>query len=105
MTKFTRRDFVKTVAAASALPLIGASAQAAEPFKVAFIFDEEESAPSHATVLGGGELDRAHGTGTAIYNSSCSTVSVDCEYAGSVDIATSDIACGRNHTIGIEILT
>jgi basic membrane protein A len=38
MTKFTRRDFVKAVGAASALPLIGASAQAAEPLKVGFIF-------------------------------------------------------------------
>ena len=38
MTKFTRRDFVKAVGAASALPLLGASAQAAEPFKVGFIF-------------------------------------------------------------------
>jgi basic membrane protein A and related proteins len=38
VSKFTRRDFVKAAAAASTLPLIGASAIAAEPLKVGFIF-------------------------------------------------------------------
>ena len=38
MSKFTRRDFMVSAAAASALPLMGASAIAAEPLKVAFIY-------------------------------------------------------------------
>ena len=38
MSKFTRRDFMVSAAAASALPLMGASASAAEPLKVAFIY-------------------------------------------------------------------
>ena len=38
MSKFTRRDLMKAVAAASALPLLGQSASAADPLKVGFIF-------------------------------------------------------------------
>jgi simple sugar transport system substrate-binding protein len=38
MSKFTRREFMATAAAASTLPLIGATANAAEPLNVAFIY-------------------------------------------------------------------
>jgi simple sugar transport system substrate-binding protein len=38
MGNFTRRDFVKAAAAASALPILGRPAFAADPLKVAFIF-------------------------------------------------------------------
>jgi len=38
MGNFTRRDVMKAVAAASALPLLGQSASAADPLKIGFIF-------------------------------------------------------------------
>ena len=38
MTNFSRRDVMKAVAAASALPLLGQSASAADPLKIGFIF-------------------------------------------------------------------
>ena len=38
MTKLTRRTLLQTAGAAASLPLIGASAFAADPMKVAFVY-------------------------------------------------------------------